>query len=179
MHTRQSTIVGVFLFLTALGTVVLSAPLPPKEIQLRTTLTGHTFVVNWAAFSPDGKILATAGWDKLVKLWDVSNGKEIATLAGHPNRVQMVAFSPDGKLLATCGRDSCLKVWNVAEKKEVSSFPARSEPVEQLAFSKDGKLLASGGGKFVELWDLERNVKRSSARDQECRAKLRGTGFHS
>ena len=70
------------------------------------------------AFSPDGKILASASYDKTVKFWDVATGKERATLKG-TEAVWSVAFSPDGLLLASAGGSIVnapgeLKVWDIA-----------------------------------------------------------------
>ena len=59
--------------------------------------------VDAVAFSPDGKTLATGGWDDLVRLWDVASGHLRATLNGPPNWVRCLAFSPDGKFLASGG----------------------------------------------------------------------------
>jgi uncharacterized protein (TIGR03067 family) len=67
---------------------------------------GHDRTVTGAAFSPDGKRLATCGWDKAVKVWDAATGKEVVTLRGHEgDYVRSVAFSPDGKRLASAGGD--------------------------------------------------------------------------
>ena len=73
------------------------------------------------AFSPDGKILASASYDKSVKFWDVATGKERATLKG-TEAVRFVAFSPDGRLLASGGGSTDnapgeLKVWDIATGK--------------------------------------------------------------
>ena len=76
------------------------------------TLKGHTDAVWCVAFSPDGKQLASASWDRTVSLWDPSNGTEIRTLTGHTDVVRCLAFSPDGKRLATASDDQTVRVWD-------------------------------------------------------------------
>ncbi len=68
-------------------------------------------------FSPDGKTLASAGFDKRVKLWQVSAGRELLTLPEQKDRVRWLAFSPDGTKLATAGHDGILKIYR-ADKTE-------------------------------------------------------------
>src|SRR5205807_6368833 len=75
------------------------------------TLAGHTDIVNALVFSPGGKTLASGGWDKLVKLWDVAAGKERTTLRGHTEAVAALAFAPGGRQLATGGLDKQVKTW--------------------------------------------------------------------
>ena len=65
----------------------------------------HADVIHDLAFSPDGKILASCGYDRLIKLWDVAAKKEMRVLKDHSDSVYGIAFSPDGKLLASAAAD--------------------------------------------------------------------------
>ena len=81
------------------------------------------------AFSPDGKLLATAGLDHTAKVWDAESGKELLTLRGHSRDVLGVAFSPDGKRLATASWDATAKVWDAESGKELLTLRGHSKPV--------------------------------------------------
>jgi hypothetical protein len=83
----------------------------PEFIELE----GHTDVVTSAAFSPDGKIVVTAG-DNTVRIWDVATGKELKIL-GYTNFVQSVVFSPNGKMFVTASGDKTARIWDVATGK--------------------------------------------------------------
>lgn len=76
-------------------------------------LTGHTGKLWTAAVHPLRPLLATAGDDRAVRLWDPRTGRETAALTGHTGRVLAVAFSPDGSLLASGGEDGTVRLWNV------------------------------------------------------------------
>lgn len=120
--------------------------------------------VSSVSFSPDGKILASAGWDQTIRLWDVGTGRLIKTLEGHTGNMawlNAVTFSPDGKLLASGSMDKTIKIWDVATGKAIHTLSADmgetrfQTGVASISFSRDGRVLASGNSdNIIRLWDV-------------------------
>jgi WD40 repeat protein len=118
----------------------------------RMSKKGHSGA---ASFSRDGKLLASGGADKTIKIWDVAKGKEIKTLTGHSDELRGVSFSPDGKLLASASNDQTIKLWDVATGKEIKTLTGHTGPVIRVIFGPDGKWLVSGSDdKTIKLWDV-------------------------
>jgi WD40 repeat protein len=118
----------------------------------------HDKGVSAIAFSPDGKLLATASGDKKARLWSTATGQLLLPPLAHDQAVNAVAFSPDGKRLAT-GAGDFVRIWDPVSGSLLADPPARIETygdVLALVFSPDGKrLAASATGYTAHILDAE------------------------
>jgi len=116
-------------------------------------MTGHHQPINVVSYSPDGRWIASASFDKSVKLWSGSTGKFTASFFGHVERVYQVCWSSDSRLLVSGSRDSTLKVWSLKTKKLQVDLPGHSDEVYAVDWSPDGERVASGGkDKVLKIW---------------------------
>src|SRR6267142_6318197 len=144
-----------------------SVSIVPPKYALRYSLGGHNSWVEAVAFSPDGKMLASAS--EPINLWEVSSGRLIRALH-HTGDAARVTFSPDGRWLASagCAYGGPIRLWDVATGLNIAKLPnPGNNCTTALDFSPDGRLLASGSNLYDlstrdELWMLEREISFSS-----------------
>ncbi|KAG1346954.1 notchless protein [Cocos nucifera] len=132
-------------------TMFLWEPAISKHPKAR--LTGHQQLVNHVYFSPDGQWLASASFDKSVKLWNGITGKFVTSFRGHVGPVYQISWSADSRLLLSGSKDSTLKVWDIRTHKLKQDLPGHADEVFAVDWSPDGEKVASGGkDRVLKLW---------------------------
>lgn len=121
--------------------------------RLVSTIQGHTDTILAVAFSPDGATLASTGYDKLVKLWEVTTGKLLRTLKEHSDAVFAVAFLPGGRQLVSAAGDRTLKTWDVATGKRLFTMSDALDSLYAVAVHPSGShLAAAGADRMLRTW---------------------------
>jgi len=109
--------------------------------QPETVLEGHQGPIAALAASPDGAILASASWDRTVRLWPLAGGAP-RVLEGHAQNVNGVAFTPDGRAVVSAGYDLTLRIWSLDGAPQGGvSLPV---PLNAVAVAPDGEIIAGG-----------------------------------
>jgi cytochrome c len=123
--------------------------------ELIARLAGHEGKIAALAVSPDGRLAATAGWDRTARIWDLEQGRELLVLPA-PDNLNAIRFSPDGLRLLTGASDGTLEVWRAADGTRLATIRAHDFGVTGLALDGAGALGATASvDETVQLWDLE------------------------
>ena len=117
-------------------------------------ITGHTDAVRRAAFSPDGRQIVTASFDKSARIWDTATGRQLRLLSGHTGLVFSAAFSPDGQQIVTASYDKSARIWDAATGRQLRLLSGHTERVISAAFSPDGRqIVTASSDKSARIWD--------------------------
>merc|ERR1740115_131234 len=129
------------------------------ECKYVLTDEGHSEWVSCVRFSPSQAVplIVSCGWDRLVKVWSLSNCTLRNDLVGHSGYLNTVCVSPDGSLCASGGRDGTAMLWDLNEGKRLYSLDAGDE-IHCLVFSPNRYWLCAATDSVVKIWDLESKV---------------------
>lgn len=148
----------------AIGTVSENAVV---DFALAQTIEGENGSISSVAISSanakQGQLVASGNSDGTISVWNLAEGKLIATLRGHEKPVNAVVISPDGKMLVSGSDDNSIKIWNMSSWEEVRSLTGHALAVSALAIAPDGQTLVSGSwDKTIKIWDLSTGELRST-----------------
>lgn len=158
------------------GALIAAESLPAGAawIRIYSTIDGepldaweaHDDSVNSLAITSDGGRLATAGNDKLIKLWELVSRAEIARYEGHAGAVTGIAFNPDATELVSMGSGRQIRLWDVETRESVVSIVGRTYGMTAAAWSSDGKAVvaADEDGRAYSFKDFARHTGAQSSK---------------
>ena len=115
----------------------------------------HGSEINSVGFSPSGQLLASAGEDRIVRVWDAQSGNLLHELTGHENEVMRVVFAPDNRRLVTASYDSTARIWDATGGRQLRLLPHQGEVLDAV-FSPDGRVVATASrDRTAMIWNAD------------------------
>jgi len=132
------------------------------DCKFTITDKGHTEWVSCVRFSPNPQnpVIVSAGWDKLVKVWELASCRIQTDHIGHTGYINTVTIAPDGSLCASGGKDGTTMLWDLNESKHLYSLNAGDE-IHALVFSPNRYWLCAATASSIIIFDLEKKSKVS------------------
>jgi len=116
---------------------------------------GHRDAVQDAELSPDGRWLATAGYDRSIRLWQVADHSLVWSNSVHNGAVFDLAFDPSGAVLASASADQTVKLWRVRDGLRLDTLNQPQGDLNRVLFTPDGQhVLAVGADRRIHQWRL-------------------------
>ena len=116
---------------------------------------GHQDTLYSAVLSPDAKILATGGYDRVIMLWNMENGKLLRRLTGHNGAIYDLDFDATGQVLASASADETIKIWRVESGERLDTFGQCEADQYAVRFdSSRNRVLAAGADRRIRVWKL-------------------------
>lgn len=134
------------------------------DAVVKFVLEGHDRGVNWVAFHPTLPLIVSAGDDRLIKLWRMSETKawEVDTCRGHFQNASACLFHPHQDLILSVGEDKTVRVWDLNKRTPVQSFKRENDRFWVIAAHPEINLFAAGHDNGVMVFKLERERPASS-----------------
>lgn len=134
------------------------------DAVVKFVLEGHDRGVNWVAFHPTLPLIVSAGDDRLVKLWRMSETKawEVDTCRGHFQNASGCLFHPHQDLILSVGEDKTIRVWDLNKRTSVQSFKRENDRFWVIAAHPEINLFAAGHDNGVMVFKLERERPASA-----------------
>ncbi len=177
MKTIKNLLVLPLLFTSLLLTAqqVIKKPL----LQLK----GHKGIVEGIAYSPNGKYIASTGWDKTIKIWSVDSGKLVHSFKAHDGAVRCLAYSRDGKMLISGARDNSVKIWDTSYNAKYNLF-GHQNIINAVVIAPSLRYAYSGGDDMqLKVWDLKkkgesRTLKKMPRKINAIAVSVRGRDIY-
>ncbi len=123
--------------------------------NLVRVLEGHQDTLYSAVISPDGKTLATAGYDRVIILWNLEDGRQLRRLTGHNGAIYDLDFDSTGQVLASASADETVKIWRVESGERLDTFGQCEAEQYVVRFdSTRNRVIAAGADRRVRVWKL-------------------------
>ncbi|GAA3750267.1 WD40 repeat domain-containing protein [Salinactinospora qingdaonensis] len=120
----------------------------------RLVLKGHKDTVRNLAWSPSGRMIATASRDGTARIWDANTGESLRELTGHLGMVEMITWASDSTRVATASRDGTVRLWNAETGKVLLRLTDATDVVRGVAWSPCGKWVAGASrDEVVRVWE--------------------------